>query len=246
MSSEIVQVLLLFEERNVKDYGLALWAALHEVERFFEPVAPKPAYTRRFVSPVSLEPGFLHHIGRGLAQIFLNAKNPNALDLLPASQRVPNKLAADEAVIVDQNRLVGAIRDMLPNIRAEPMLIVTDRAIIPPPSWRYVIWDEAGSPPATVLSVAPLDPLYWRENDANRILTIKARMRAAALSITGTMLGIGACSDRSCVMFSPVLSVLDLDDMQRLGGEHEQPALENRSFSPKPGDPTEVQPVVPY
>lgn len=250
---EVVQVLVLFEQNNVLDYGLALWAALHEVEHFYRPAAPNLSYRRSFVSPTSLEPGFLAKIARNVAQIFVNAQAIGAVDLPePRSVRqISQQLRAEETAVIDQNRLVAAVRDVTDEVSDAPMLVVTDRAIVPPADWRYVIWDAAGStwsesvsPPAVVLSVAPLDPRYWRESETDRIATIKSRARAAALSITGSMLGIGRCADRACFMFNPVSSVLTLDGMCRFGRDHDHPELEGRRFDARVSDPGAISPVI--
>ncbi len=248
-----VQILVLFEEKNALDYGLALWAALHEVEHFYRPAAPSLTYRRYFVSPASPEPSFLTRIARSLGQIFVNAPEGSAIDLLdPRTIRpISKQLRAEEAAVIDQHQLVAAVRDVTDEMSDAPMLIVTDRAIIPPRDWRYIIWDAAGSiwsdtvsPPAVALSVAPLDPRYWRESETDRIATIKSRARAAALSITGSMLGIGRCADRACFMFNPVSSVLTLDGMRRFGRDHDLPELEGRRFDSRVTDPGAVSPVV--
>jgi hypothetical protein len=250
---EVVQVLVLFEEKNALDYGLALWAALHEVEQFYKPAAPNLVYRRYFVSPVAPEPSVVSRITRTLGQIFVNAPEVAALDSSDRRSIKPisKELKAEDTAIVDQNRLYAAVCDVIDQTSGVPMLIVTDRAIVPPAGWRYIIWDAAGEPwsetvmpRSIVLSAAPLDPLYWRETDADRIATVKSRARAAALSITGSMLAIKRCKDRDCFMFNPVSSVLTLDGMRRFGRGHDRPELEGRHFDTKPCDPAIVEPVI--
>jgi hypothetical protein len=253
-ADDFVQVLVLFEEKNAQDYGLAIWAALHEVEQFYKPAAPNLSYRRYLVSPASLQSSFLSQIAHSLGRIFVNATEVSALDVLASEniQPMPKKLRATETSIVDQSDLAETVREVIHESSQSRMMIVTDRAIMPPADWRYIIWDEVRPteleslppPPMAVLSLAPLDPLYWREPHDNRVPTIKARARAAALSITGSMLGIESCSDRSCFMFKPVSSVLTLDSMRRFGRGHGRPELEDRGFEAKAPDPTVIQKVL--
>jgi predicted Zn-dependent protease len=124
-------------------------------------------------------------------------------------------------------------------------VIVTDRAITPPPGFRYVIWDEVPRYNATVVSAATLDPHYWRNPAAGRVMTIKNRLRSAALSITGRLLGLHACTNDECFMCGDVDSADALDFMTQLCIEHDRPKLESLTFARSATDPTLIQPVTP-
>lgn len=241
----MLQALVLFEERNVKDYGLALWAALHEVEQFFKPLPGEHGYTRYFISSSQPESGIVDTVMRTLGRLLFNTKEIAALDVLQSKEFKPIPKAAtddQERRLVEAGDLAKMVRGLIGRGDELPMLIVTDRPLRPPPGWRYMIWKTLENRTG-VLSVAPLDPLYWRESDPERIMTIKSRLRSAALAVTGDMLGLDQCSDRNCVMFRPVDSVLDLDDMVTLGGGHRTPELEHRRFDERVDDPTQIQPV---
>lgn len=53
----ITQVLLLFDEKNSGEYGLALWAALHEVEAFYNAGERRMDVRRLYISPYVPSPG---------------------------------------------------------------------------------------------------------------------------------------------------------------------------------------------
>src|ERR1700694_2129051 len=91
---EIIQVLLLFDERNSLDYGPALWAALHEVEAFYNMHEKKLEVHRFYIAPFVPSSGFLDSTWR---RFFGPADAKNALDLLRQEERVQTPLSSVEA-----------------------------------------------------------------------------------------------------------------------------------------------------
>ena len=247
--ADLLQAIVLFDDANAHDYGLALWALLHEVERFYRPLDLKRKFARFYISPTAPEKSLLGQFLHGLGNVMYGKQVTSALDVLRPTEVIATRDQERAAVgpygrVIEQAKLTEVVRQMIgcSNLPV-PLMIVTDRAITPPPEWRYVIW-AGTSNIDSVLSVAPLDPNFWRERDPHRILTIKRRARSAALSITGEHLGIRRCDNPECVMFANVDSVTTLDDMTTFGSEHELPELEGREFSVAARDATAIDPVL--
>jgi predicted Zn-dependent protease len=254
---QMAQVLLLFEEKNSADYGLALWAALHEAEAFYNFKEQRLDIRRFYISPYVPTSGFLETL-KNAAKYFTSSEVKNALDLLTEDERVQTTLPGDEARNPDaktynQERLITVTRDQLLRTRfgaaAEEMhlMIITDRPITPPEDWRYVIWDSWLTPqPNAVVSTTPLDPEYWQISDPQRVGTIKDRARTAVMSLCGTFLGLHRCHNPKCFLFENVASVTNLDRMNTLGKEHgsEIEGLIGAAFQRGPSDPSIVQPVL--
>jgi hypothetical protein len=128
-------------------------------------------------------------------------------------------------------------------------VIITDKQIIPPEDWRYIISDSWLKPePSAVVSVVALDPAYWQNYDRRRIATIKYRTRAAVMSVCGEFLGLKGCANPNCFLYSPVDSVTELEHMVTVGDEHssEIEGLTGHGFKPTPADadPAIVQQVI--
>jgi hypothetical protein len=120
-------------------------------------------------------------------------------------------------------------------------LIVTDIELQPPPDWRYIIWDSF--PSGAVVSIATLDPAYWREPDrseTHRVRAVKKRARAACISVVGSLIGLHRCSNPECFLFSEVDSLVRLDEMKVVGPEHGVRELTNRGFTPN-DDPAAIE-----
>jgi predicted Zn-dependent protease len=254
---QIAQVLLLFDEDSSDDYGLALWAALHEAEAFYN-LGEKRLEVRRFyISPHIPAQGFLGSIVKSAINLFSSDDRRSALDLLKQEERVQTKLAGDEAKkpdskTYDQARLVAGAREKVlrprlgPSADQMPLMIITDRPITPPENWRYIIWDSWQEPQSNaVISTVPVDPAYWEISDKQRLNTIKDRIRTAIMAISGSFLGLHSCSNPRCFLLEHVDSVLTLDRMKTFGQEHssEIPQLVGRGFDLKPSDPNVVQQV---
>jgi predicted Zn-dependent protease len=229
---DIVQVLLLFDEKNSTEYGLALWAALNEAEAFYNTGAtPRMKVQRFYISPSIPSAGIIDTITRSVSKLFVSTTY--ALDVLSQDERVQAQVAdadsmrSSNAKTYDQTKLIERARDNLlvkplSNQAATiPLMIVTDRPITPPEDWRYIIWETWPSPANNaVISAAPLDPKYWGDPDTNRIAVLKDRVRTAAISVCGEFLGLHSCRNPRCFLFDTVDSVTNLDQMSRLGQEH--------------------------
>lgn len=141
---------------------------------------------------------------------------------------------------IHQGRLSENLRRLLPPQHQDSFcMIVTDQEIEPPSGWRYIIWDEV--PHGEVISVAPTDPLYWRERTSNREGAIKHRVRTAGLNIAGVLLGLTRCDNTNCFLFDDVASTAVLDNMLVLGKEHGWTSLDGMGYTPRPRIPAMLQ-----
>jgi len=246
-----VQALLFFDERNSLEQGPALWAALHEVERFYRRAEPNLSFQRYFISStvptISTITSAWRNIGRLLTRQGLEYEYTP--DVPQDRERVtatipPTAVAGPSPKTYDQNKLALEVRRHLNlGASADNLLIVTDRPITPPEGWRYIIWEITSG--AGVISTATVDPNYWRDSEPNRIARIKHRTRSAAITITGCQLGLSRCENPGCYMFDDVDSYAVLDLMVELGPEHGIEALSSTGFEADVNDPSVVQvPVV--
>lgn len=230
---EIVQVLLLQNESGSKHYGMALWAACHEVEEFYNFDGVMRLRVKRiYVSPHIPSPAPLGILGPTQSK---KMRFPDH-----AERRLPNETIAQwrNARIVEQKRLLPSLREELQIDPAAQMLVLTDSTIRPPPEWRYIIWDGVGTD--SIVSSAPLDPDYWDILDKERVRTIKRRARAAMLSVCGEWLNEERCRNFRCYLYDHVDSVTTLDSMDRFGSEHTQAPLVGLGFADKQ-PPIEVE-----
>jgi hypothetical protein len=249
----ITQVLLLFDEKNSKDYGLALWAALSEVEQFYNLNERRVEIRRLYISPYVPAPGIWSTV-----LSFLQAGFKSPLELLRQGEQMKDEQIQtplpDEGLkdrnekTYDQAKLLKVTRERIMQAQNErwansALLIVTDRPITPPPEWRYIIWETG--PAGAVLSITPLDPDYWRDPDPRRVATIKSRVRAATLAICGGYLGLERCKNPRCYMFDEVDSVVILDRMIELGSEHPSDKSVGFGFAQTADDPNTIQTATP-
>jgi hypothetical protein len=233
----IVQMLLLFDQKSSADYGLALWASLHEVEAFYNVNERKMDVQRLYISPDV----FLHTLNAKFAP----TQAKKALDFLRQDESGQASHQGNE-FIYDQKRLVELTRESVlrqqfgPAASAIPLMIVTDRFIKPPENWTYIISDSWVEPQlSAVISAVPLDPAYWETYDSHRVATIKYRTRTAVMCLK-------ACDNPLCFLYSPVDSVTNLDRMFILGDEHssEIEGLSGYGFERTMNDPNVVQQVI--
>jgi len=246
---DIVQVLLLFDAQTSSELGLALWAALVEAERFYNLEKPRAKFQRYYISPNTPPiPGLLGSALRGVGKFFSgNRMAEYAASHLSQDESLQSSESSFKAAgryknTYDQTKLGQAVGELLSGkVEYKQLLIVTDREITPPNDWRYVIWDSING--GVVISIAPLDPKYWRNRDPNRIATVKYRARAAVLSCIGSMLGLDRCDNPDCFLFRDVDSVSTLDLMSELGPEHHIDELKGRGFQPIVNDPSIIQNV---
>lgn len=226
----IIQVLVFQSPEKAKQLGPAVWAAFQEIENFYNHDQQRLVCRRLVFDPGQDEP-FRSELG---------SCNDNTAGTSAESFWVSARGRYHRTI--DQNRLVALMREKLPTQERElPMVVITDSEITPPPDWRYIIWDNADDN-CLVVSIAPTDPLFWREQiSPRRIAVIKHRVRTAGLSATGELLGLRFCKNSSCFLFDDVESTEMLDSMLILGKEHKIPGLEGLGFSPRPRDPFGVQ-----
>jgi predicted Zn-dependent protease len=255
---EIVLALLFRDPAAARDFGPFLWAALREVEAFYNADEIRAKYFRVFLAPeipaaFRKESGWPEWALQGIeAEVGDESKWQAARGTFSRTCD-PEKLAAWT------RHLIG------PHSRGRRLVLVTDAEITPPKGSRYIIWraTRGVASKATVVSAAPTDPSYWKTRDSRRLATIKHRVRTACLSSVGAALGIKKCKNPACFRCKPVESVVDLDRMRYLGEEHNVPGLALRGFErwpqtyagPKPArglagvrplDPAEVQTIVSF
>src|SRR6185436_8455621 len=214
----ITHAIALQNEGFASELGPTLWSVLAEVSSFYDmDEKTRARFDRKWVGrpQAPVEGGDPAH--------FIDVKlDTSWWHLLQRSGK-----------LIDQERLARQLRSEIP---AEGNIItITDAEITPPPEWRYIIWESFDSGDA-VISFAPLDPKYWGDPDPDRINTIKRRVRAALLGVTGSFLGLEECDNTRCFLYSNVDSVSVLDNMIAIGLEHDAPGLTGKVFSGKVDD----------
>jgi len=231
----IVQVLAFREPDKWTLLAPSLWAALIEIESFYNFDIPRVQCARYILGPT----------GGSLQEYTLLPSLPT-----DASQYGPQ--SADDSFwaplqgkfrrTIHRGKLAEAIRGLLPLHHKDSFfLIITDQEIEPPPDWRYIIW--GGVPNGGVISTAPIDPEYWRERSANRVGAIKHRVRTSGMNVLGVALGLERCGNPRCFLFDDVGSTDVLDTMLALGEEHNWTQLTGLGYSPRPKDPSLLQSV---
>jgi hypothetical protein len=258
---EVIQVLLLFEEKSSEDFGLALWAALHEVEAFYNLNEIRMNARRLYIAPSIPSRGLFRKVGSlfGYQKYALELPRPDEymvpIQTLTAAIEPDAESPSSKPQVrrpYDQEKLAGIIREQILRERfgavasTSPLMVITDQLITPPEEWLYIIWWSSTPSHSAVISTAPLDPTYWDYLDPNRVATIKNRTRAAAMSVCGSFLDLQRCRNPRCFLFEPVESVTNLDYMYTLGTEHSSEALglTGKGFAPIVNDPFVVQQII--
>jgi hypothetical protein len=225
---EIWQVLLVKGVEFAREIGPAIWTGFEEVRKFFgdgETAVTVDVIHDVFTAKIAAKftPYYLS------TYVFPGLDAANRIDDQGAIERIWGE-AERSAGLHDQRVLGEAVSELLDPPDGATTVLVTDVEIVPPPEWRYIIWDSF--PLGAIVSLAPLDPYYWGEidSDKDRIATIKRRSRAASLSIVGSLLGLSRCENARCFLFADVDSVLRLDDMVYIGPEHGVDHLSERGF----------------
>jgi hypothetical protein len=235
-SVQVSQVLLLRDQKLSHDVGPAIWASFEEVRRFFGKVEPLEVHHEAFSARI--QPEFSRcYVSRLVPEQLSPEHAVSDADEIERLWResVGSTGVYDQRVL---GELVGAL------VKPEgTMVLVTDVELIPPPDWRYIIWDTF--PLGCIVSLAPLDPRYWGERmrHDDRVHTIKSRARAAMISIVGSLVGLTRCANDRCYLFADVDSVLRLDEMTHLGPEHEVATLSFQAFADETS-PEDVQKVI--
>jgi predicted Zn-dependent protease len=249
-SAKIVQAVALFDEKSAIDYGLALWAALLEAEKFYRRAGAEIEYRRFYFAPSPPSSSFFEKISKQFGKFVPGQPMKTALDFLRdeqirSSTDTLTSVPQGPRRIYDQRILANVVRHLVdPQTSGDHLMIITDQSIIPPKKWRYIIWESDEK--TSVISAAPLDPEYWRDKDPNRVQTIKTRTRNAVLSIVGSLIGLERCENPTCFQYNDVDSVTVLDEMQSLGPEHGLDKLAGYGFEDMVSDPTAIQPPIPH
>ncbi len=229
----VLQVLLIRGAETGPDLVPVLWAAAQEVESLFA-LHPKQLWFDRVC--ITERKGRPDLPAESVVRL-----EESAWDELWLSAR------SRRARRLDQKKLVHKVRDVLgPHTHGARVILITDGEITPPSDWRYILWD--GWDRNAVISTAPMDPVYWGELDDERVVTVKQRLRAACCSVMGASMGLKRCHNPDCFLYRAVDSVLQLDDMQFIGAEHQVHTLTGMGFLPSPdasspGGASGVQPV---
>ena len=217
----VTQVLLLRSSETSLELGASLWAATEEAGAFYNS-GPRPCLRidREYLSPLVPPEATIDAAG-----------DPSRYSTWESSSNVWFLSRGRFARTYRHEVLISAVRGLVGDTeRAGRLLIVTDQELMPPRDWHYVIWREGEGRADTVLSIAPLDPIYWNEPDEDRRSTVKQRARSALLCILGGWLGLEQCDNEKCFLFGNVDSVNRLDIMIKLGPEHELSGLTGRGF----------------
>jgi hypothetical protein len=144
--------------------------------------------------------------------------------------------------LIDHKLMAKAVRELIP--QQDRIIVITDEELKPPTGWRYIIsWDVSAKGDGTA-SLAPLDPEYWGDLDTKRHETIKWRIRAAVMAMTGTRLGFRLCENTLCYLYTNVDSVTVLDSMVTLGPEHAAEGLTDKVFSGEVDDLLGVEAII--
>jgi len=230
----ILQILLLKDEVNSRDLDRAMWAAFQEVEAFYNRDQQRARFQRFYMSKASP--------GSWLDSVLGRWRGSNWSSITDDFWK---KATGRYSNTCDQLRLADLVNMQLSSAESGNLrLIVTDQEITPPKGWSYIIWDEV--PNGAMVSIAPTDPRYWREDEEDRVNVIKHRVRTALLCATGELLGFERCENEQCFLFSDVDSVVRLDEMVQLGDEHQVTALAGHGYRPLVSDPTKVQDIVAF
>ena len=213
---KIFQCLLFRDPRLAQELAPALWAALQEVEILCNLGEMRADFERVVMCDSGVRLGIP----------------------VPAVPPPPDlwKSARFKGHIFDQEILAERILEVFgpEEDGVGSLVLITDQEIKPPDGWRYIIWDPVDDGESVAISIAPADPDYWGESDADRIAKIKHRVRTAACCVTGELLRVKRCGNPHCYMYNAVDSVLRLDQMVYFGPEHGVEALSDASFAPGP------------
>lgn len=254
MQIKVDQVLLFLNPGVSEELGRALWAAMEEVEAFYNFDDQRVVFRRIYLSehvPDGLKLGYGGFSGLKLWLNKLLGWDNSDKNASASKEEIFQSTLEDKwqeargkySRTYDARKIVATVRKILADEElGNVTIIVTDQELTPPPDWRYVIWagDTDGG---IVISTVPTDPKYWRMSDPHPASIIKHRVRTSCLQIVGRMLGLDVCENERCFLFQPVDSVLRLDHMVELGSEHKIEALANRGYKIRVNDPGVVQSI---
>jgi predicted Zn-dependent protease len=217
----VKQVLLIRSSETSLELGASLWAAMEEAGAFYNSGGrPCLRIDREYLS--SQVPAEMTAAAAG---------DPARYSTWESTSNVWFLSRGRFARTYRHEALISAVRELVGDAdQVGRLLIVTDQELMPPKDWHYVIWRGGEGRADAVVSIAPLDPVYWNEPDEDRRSTVKQRARSALLCILGGWLGLERCDNEKCFLFGNVDSVNRLDIMIKLGPEHELSGLTGRGF----------------
>jgi hypothetical protein len=230
---DVCVVLLITDERITSRFGQVAWLAVSEAAQLYEGGAGGeltiPIDASRVVA---VRP----HIGSRNASVapvgdHESVLRPEQVAEIVREQSVTGETTVgSQGALVDQHAMVALVRDAL-DVAGPNMVVVTDRPLMPPPGYRYLIWEAV--PGGVAMSMATLDPEYWGEwsDETTRQRIVKRRLRAALCSVLGTAIGLVRCDNPQCFLYADVDRVTRLDDFVRIGEEHFVSSLTGRGFS---------------
>ena len=206
----IDQILLLKDERSIKELSEPLVSLFREVEGLFNFGEPRAEFRHWWLNTEDRP-----------------EMGPSGFSRIALADDFWKAALGRYASTYDAGQLGEFVDRALPPEGKK--LIVTDQELVPPPDWRYIIWDECTN--GEVVSTVPTDPEYWGNRNAPREVTIKQRVRSACMNVVGGFLGLSRCQNERCFMFENVDSVMRLDNMVLLGEEHGIAGLSNKGYS---------------
>jgi hypothetical protein len=226
-------VLLVTEQSAAEEFGRSAHLAISEATQLYTPVGREwltiPIDDDR---EVSVQPRFTYEYAGPPAPGLPSALDATQLRELMAEVAVPSAEPSWElsGSCVDQRALIALVGEAL-KVEATQLVVVTDRLLQAPPSWRYIIWDAVAG--GVALSWGTTDPRYWgdrRDLDERRAY-VRRRLRAALCSVFGTCLGLVRCDNPLCFLYSDVDRVTRLDHFRCIGKEHRVDALTGLGFA---------------
>jgi hypothetical protein len=214
-SKSTLLVMLLHRPEFIKEFGATTWAVFQEVHNLYRAADPTTSFSMfRLISQDS--------------ENLLSMDDGQQL-LVPTD--LWNAAWGRYSGTIDHCKLVPLVRQLLPRQDGSPpMLVITDEELTPPEGFRYLMWMESKTDGGTVLSLPTLDPQSWMEVSPNfsspqpttttRKAITKRRVRAASLSIVGSILGLKRCEKPNCFLYKETTSVVSIDQLVQLGSEH--------------------------
>ena len=247
----------------------AIWAAFQEIEELFRP----GGHQTNLHIPIHDSPTATEAVVRPeFSRSFIGARTvqaPTGVRAARGSDEVLQRLVADQTPSPSMSWGSSSYAEWqssrsdtsVASLRTVPARVLGTlvQEYVQPAGWTlvatdielqgadggYLIWD--GFPQGSVVSMAALDPRYWREpveSEAQRLRAIKVRARSACISVIGSLLGLQRCTNRSCFMCVDVDTLPEIDEMRIIGDEHACPELGNRAFRPN-DDPLAIESIEP-
>ena len=206
----------------------SLYSAMKEVNLFYTQAFDKPNFNIYYISD-EISDHFRNHLELFDSQI-ITVENSVLDDALEISRAIGRKY--------DARKIMNIIKSIITESQNGYNVVITNLELSPPYNYRYILWSNR------VISIIPMDPLYWGMDEPERLSIIKHRIRTATLSVVGAILGIGGCNNEYCFRYRNIDSVTRLDYMMMLGPEHRIQSLSGLGFDYFSENPSQVQPIV--